>query len=406
MDNELKITNIDIKKNKIEIEYLIKGNWSNVFESKNNFFVEYSHDISNIDKSIAVIPFLCNILPISWLFDAEIIVDSIDKDFMECIENVKKGYKDMYPMLSFKGKFTYSNVKENKKSNKGGNLAFFSGGVDAFNTLVSHMQERPTLFVVWGADIDIDESTGWNNMNKSTEKTVNEFNLDYIIAKSSLRKFINSNVLCEKVKISGDDWWHGFQHGLGMIGLVAPIAFKYDKENIYFASSFTAEDKGKYTCASDPTIDNFIKFCKCNVIHDGYEFCRQDKVHNIIQFCQKTNKKIELRVCWESTGGKNCCQCEKCYRTMLAIFAEGENPRKYGFDYNRKQLKKIKYCQNDKFNYKRYIKIQSRMREKCNLNDIPKEIQWFYKIDISKLGYHPIYTFLRKVKNKIKRILK
>ena len=75
-------------------------------------------------------------------------------------------------------------------------------------------------------------------------------------------------------------------------------------------------------------------------------------------------------------------------------------------DKAKKQLKKIKYCQNDKFNYKRYIKIQSRMREKCNLNDIPKEIQWFYKIDISKLGYHPIYTFLRKVKNKIKRILK
>ncbi len=406
MDNKLKIKNVFIQKNKIQIEYLAEGDWSKVFVNKNYFFVEYNQDISNIDESIAIIPFLSNVLPISWLFDAEIIVNTIDKDFVDCLENVKKGYKDMYPMLSFDGKFTYNNVKENEKSNKGGNLAFFSGGVDAFNTLVSHMQERPTLFVVWGADIDIDESTGWNNMIKATEKTVNEFNLNYVVAKSSLRRFINTDILCEKVKASGDDWWHGFQHGLGMIGLVAPIAFKYNKENIYFASSFTAKDKGKYTCASDPTIDNFIKFCKCNVIHDGYEFCRQDKIHNIIQFCQKTNKKIELRVCWESTEGKNCCQCEKCYRTMLAIFAEGEDPKKYGFDYNKKQLRKIKYCQNDKFNYKRYAKIQSRMREKCNINDIPKEIRWFYKIDINKLGYHPIYTFLRKVKNKIRRILK
>lgn len=48
-----------------------------------------------------------------------------------------------------------------------------------------------------------------------------------------------------------------------------------------------------------------------------------------------------MRVCWESTGGSNCCNCEKCWRTILALYAEGENSREYGFDYTDKQLNQL-----------------------------------------------------------------
>ena len=157
------------------------------------------------------------------------------------------------------------------------------------------------------------------------------------------------------------------------------------------------------------TIDNFVRFCGAKVIHDGYEFSRQDKVHNIIEYCKDNNKNIELRVCWQSTGGRNCCQCEKCYRTMLAIFADGEDPRNYGFNYTKKQLRQIKYCQDNKFNYIRYTDIQIRMKEKCNIDEIPKELRWFYQMDIRKLGnnsYKVIGKFKGKIKNKIKRFLK
>ena len=99
MKNSIHIKNMHVLKNRIDYQYEVEGEWKQVFNLKDSFFVEYSQEISNVDESIAVIPFLSNILPISWLFDAEIIVDSIDKDFVECIENVKKGYKDMYPML-------------------------------------------------------------------------------------------------------------------------------------------------------------------------------------------------------------------------------------------------------------------------------------------------------------------
>ena len=67
------------------------------------------------------------------------------------------------------------------------------------------------------------------------------------------------------------------------------------------------------------------------MIHDGYDFNRQQKVKNIVRFCNSQNIKIDVHVCWESQTGRNCCKCEKCYRTILALIAEGAKPQDYGF---------------------------------------------------------------------------
>ena len=45
------------------------------------------------------------------------------------------------------------------------------------------------------------------------------------------------------------------------------------------------------------------------------------------------------------------------------------------------------------------------MRQKIEVTVLPKELQWFYKMDIKKLGYHPIYQFLSGCKRKIKTII-
>ena len=39
-----------------------------------------------------------------------------------------------------------------------------------------------------------------------------------------------------------------------------------------------------------------------------------------------------------SQEGDNCCMCEKCYRTMAGLWAEGENPENYGFSRAYKAL--------------------------------------------------------------------
>lgn len=406
MKNRFILNDVIITNNRIDYKYSVEGEVQEAFNNKEKFFVEYNYNISNMPESIAIIPLICNILPIIWLFDAEVYIKSCDEDFFNSIEEFKKGYIKMYPDLEFKGKIFAEKLVKNSITESNGAICFFSGGVDAFNTLLNHINENITMLTLWGADVTLQDNDGWNNVLKHLKKTANDFEISYIPVKSNFRTFYNMKKLNEKIYLTKKEWWHDFQHGIGIISFAAPISYITKKTTVYFASSFTAKDIGQYTCASDPTIDNYLKFCDVKVIHDGYEFTRQDKVHNIVEFCRKNNKQIELRVCWESTGGKNCCHCEKCYRTMLALFAEGEDPQKYGFEYTRKNLKKIKYCQDKRFSYKKYGEIQSTMRKNCHINDLPREIRWFYKTDIRKLGSNKIYKILIKIKRKVKRIFK
>ncbi len=411
MKSKIYIEPPQVSKNRIVYQYHIKGDWVEVFKKKQMFYIEYSCDISSVPESVAVIPLLCNILPVSWIYDAEIEVNSCDKDFFNSVKEFKQGYIDMYPKMQFGGKLSVNKVEDNKKNKVGGVVSFFSGGVDAFNTLTIHAEEKPTLITLWGADIAIGDIKGWENVQKQLHQVAEEFQVDYITIKSSLRCFLDEDKLSAMTREDDSGgWWHGFQHGIGLISHAAPITYSMGKSVVYIASSFTIKEKGLIPCASDPTIDNNLRFCESQVVHDGYEFNRQDKIHNITEFSKKCGIKIPLRVCWQSQGGKNCCLCEKCWRTILGIIAEKEDPRKYGFDYSDKEfnhiVKLMKRCSNPMFGELRYEPIQSAMRKNYTLLELQPKLKWFYNIDINRLGYHPLYTFARRYKNRVKRVLK
>lgn len=410
MENKITINEVSINNNRIDYKYNVFGEWSEAFKLDELFYIEYSCDISKVPEGVAVIPLLANLLPMAWIYDAEIVVPVCDKDFYDSINDFKKGYEDMYPMLSFGGKITVGNLQENV-CNGTGSAAFFSGGVDAFNTLVNHASEHPTLLTIWGADVQFEDTIGWERVLKHLKTTAEEFTVDFVTIKSSFRRFLDIRPLTGKVYASGDNWWHGFQHGIGIISHAAPIMYAMGKQIVYFASSFTAADKKKVTCASDPTIDNYVRFCGAKVHHDGYEFTRQMKIHNIVQFSHKIKKDIQLRVCWQSSGGANCCNCEKCWRTILGIYAEGFDPRKFGFQYNNKQLyrlaNKMKYSGDKMFSALRYQTIQRAMRENVDETDLPQAIRWFYEANINTLGQTPLwFRIIRKIKRIVETIVK
>lgn len=410
MRNKIVIGCPILENGKISYNYEVSGPWKEAFKEKDTMSIEYSMDVSSVPEGIAVVPFLANILPMAWVFDAEIITPVCDKAFYDSIPQFKKGYENMYPMMTFAGKLTVKNLEENIPSNANRSGAFFSGGVDAFNTLVCHEKEKPVLLTLLGADVQLSDEAGWNNVLTHLKETSLQFGVDYVTIKSEFRMFQEYDSLTIKVSKSGDGWWHGFQHGIGIICHAAPAAWVLGLSTVYFASSFTASDRGKVTCASDPTIDDFVRFGGTHIVHDGYEFTRQMKVHNITQFAKKTGMKIPLRVCWESTGGANCCNCEKCWRTMLAIYAEKQNPRKYGFEYTDEQLaviaNKMHYGRDKMFSALRYAPIQDAMRKNCQKWELPEQVQWFYDINVKKLGLDPLWKrCARKAKRYIKKII-
>lgn len=391
--NRLIVDNIEILDNAIVYRYTVQGIWKKFFNPNVEFFIDYSENISATPKNIAVIPLLCNFLPMAWVFNAEIIVPELDKDFYDNLDEAKHGYAEMYPRINFGGKLTVKNLVENNYEVSNGTAAFFSGGVDSFNTLISHADEHPALITLWGSDVKLDDVKGWNNVTAHALETAKNFGCKNLLVRSSFRYVINEGKLTQEVMpLSGDGWWHGFQHGIGIIGHAAPYVYKHRLGKLYIASTYTPSDKGNYTCASDPTIDNHVKVGKCITVHDGYEFNRQEKVHRICEYKRSSGIEINLRVCWESKGGENCCACEKCYRTILEIIAEGEEPAQFGFKKFPANLDKMKadYATEKFFNLTHsdilisiYRAIQNRFNE--NPERLKKYgLEWFMDIDFSE----------------------
>lgn len=405
--NTITIKSCKIENNQITILYEVEGILQKYINYNIPFIIEYSESIQKVPQNIAIIPFIADILPLIWLTDGELYIDELDESFYNSIDNFKQGYITMYPMLKFKGKIYVKKKIKNKVKETNNVAAFFSGGVDAFATLIAHLDEKPLLITLWGADINLNDTEGWKYTKQRIQSIANSFNLNNVFVRTNFRSILNEKQIPNLIKNTKDNWWHGFQHGIGIISHAAPLAYTHQLSNIYFASSFTIKDKGKVTCASDPTIDNFIKMCNSKVTHDQYEYSRQEKVKHICDFVKENNITFPIHVCWITSGGKNCCHCEKCYRTMFALFAEGVDPKNYGFNYTEEDLKKsyhlLKYYMS-----LRYKPIQKRFQENKDAL-INEHIKWICTCDIDDMSKptlnKKIYFIYQKICIKIKRIL-
>lgn len=412
--NCLEIKRIQKNGKRIEYSYEVTGRWQEFLNEKENMFLEYDCSVEEVPDSIAIVPLLCNILPISWVFDLTIKINELDEQFYKCIPELKNGYANMHPMIPMLGNLDVKRVEKNTYQPKNiGTL--FSGGVDAFNTLFQHIDEKPILLTLWGSDIKLNDEIGWKKVAGHHVEVAKEYNLEYSFIKTNFRTFINEIALSNQVwKIGNREWWHDFQHGIGILGHIAPIAYLRKMKIVYIASSSTPASKN-FVCASDPTIDNHLRYADCKVIHDGYEFNRQDKVHNICEFA-KNNKKtsIPLRVCWESSGGENCCECEKCYRTILEIISEKRDPNDFGFNFTpekrRKMMKIMPKMNLVKYNHNNYyFEAQQAFINNYTEEETPKDLIWFRKYKFKK--EKPKYKLFmerawRQTKSIIKKIIR
>ena len=293
-------------------------------------------------------------------------------------------------------------------------MCFFSGGVDAFATLIAHIEESPRLVTIFGADINLNDKEGTDNVLQHVANTGNQFKIEYNCIKTNIKDYLNYTYLNELVKKSNDSWWHGFQHGICLIGTAAPFVHILGIKQIYIASSYTKEDN--VPCASHPNIDNKVKFGGCQVLHDQYEYNRQQKIQHILEYTKtdSTVQNIQLRVCWMSRGGHNCSKCEKCYRTIFGLIAEGANPELFGFpnvnnDYNRisHDIKRNLIFHNSIITL--WTDIQSRIRYNYARKSvvIPPELEWILDFDFSKINKTPrkqTIIVLKKVKDQLRKL--
>lgn len=407
--DKIQIKKVNITSHRIEVYYSVEGEITKYFNPYEKcFWVEYTENVSSVPESIAVIPFVCNVLPIVWLADAEFVVGDLDEEFYHSLFEVKHGYMLLSRMLKFNGKVTVRNIIKNKYLPTQQSAVLFSGGVDAFTTLFRHLDDNPIMITLRGADVKLSDTEGWKVVSQHVTSTAKTFCLPQPeFVTTNFRTFINEGVLSELVTKSGDGWWHGYQHGIGIISHAAPIAYIKKLKVVCIASSATCKSLCIY--ASDPVIDSHLKFAETSVYHDGYFMNRLDKVKYLVDCCRQRNVSIHLRVCWITEGGHNCCKCEKCIRTIFNILAVGGDPKQMGFNIlpeNEKDFKRIVVSElmapNIRIHWhdiQNYILSHHYFERRNEPN-----YNWIYDLDIDKAFPKP--SFIRRCLRKIKNLIK
>lgn len=395
MKNRIIVNDVRISANRIDYVWYSEGDIKECFKPTEALFFEYSSVIDDIPKSIAVLPFLCNILPLAWLYDAEIIVNEVDRSFYKSIAKVKQGFIEMYPMLSFQGSLQAKAIVDNSFATAEPKAAvFFSGGVDSNFTLIDHLDEKPALITIIGADIELTDKNGIESLKKLVVETSKQCNLDSVTITSSFRKCMNYRKLDAKTAASHNGYWGGFQHGMAICGQAMPYAFLNGIETVYIASSRFVQDKDENQAwGSAPMIDDNLRFAFGRVIHDGYyAYNRQDKIRHIKEHVSRTGRKVHLHVCWETGGGKNCNCCEKCFRTMLALLLEGGNPNEYGFSFTSKTgsimesyFKHI--CSLHGMLFQRWIELQEKFLADRGFLSGDRSFDWLASFDFRAVNH-------------------
>ncbi|MCR4903451.1 MAG: hypothetical protein K6A23_11385, partial [Butyrivibrio sp.] len=224
---------------------------------------------------------------------------------------------------------------------------------------------------------------------------------------------VSENGIGKFIKDKGLEYWHDFQHGMALLTQAAIIGYKFRLEKIYIASSFCEKLKGKYLCASDPTIDNYVRLSLTKVVHDSYDMDRLSKVGFLVNKCREGLSYPQIHVCWVTKGGSNCGRCEKCCRTIMEIVASNGDPEKFGFKWQDKDKKEVKWLILHDFIFTEsrietaYEPIARLMQSESF--DKKQEYQWFINIDWEKVNddfLKKSKTSFRKIKKSIKKVIR
>lgn len=337
---------VKVKGRRIDYDYDVSGPWREAFilDDKTNdwfvtmngvhrFFVEYDADLTGIPKSLAVIPFLSNVLPMAWFYDAEIVVPELDHDFYHCLPAVKAGMQERHPTAKLGGRIIAKRLVKNVIDSGENAISLFSGGVDATFTAVSNLESKPILTTVWGADIYLIQEKEWSEVASQNRQTAKQLGLNFSSIKSSFRSFLDYATLKKNfdVPLGMPSWWYSVQHSIALVSMAAPLAWAKKANHIYIASSYSVEDDPETKCCNWPNIDGNVKYAGLSVTHHDFEVTRQKKVEAICRFFEANRLPMNLRVCWKAVAATNCCACEKCARTIYGIIAEKHDPNNFGF---------------------------------------------------------------------------
>ena len=200
----------------------------------------------------------------------------------------------------------------------------FTGGVDAFHTLLASEHAIERLVYAVGYDVPL---------HRRRRAAVVAAMVRVVAAETGREAAVITTNLRRHPLLKATPWLRAFGGPLAAIGhLLGPAIGR-----ILLASDglgFEHQEVG-----SRPSTDSLHGSATLAVEHVAHAVTRLDKIRRI---AAEPLVQRHLRVCWRNTGSAlNCGRCEKCVRTMLALDACGTLGRFPGFEHGRGLLAAI-----------------------------------------------------------------
>lgn len=342
----MKNERIELKELRVEGNKIIYAFESTLpFFKKKSFFVEYEKDIA-APESIAVIPFAAVMSPISWATGADLILPSLDRKYAGSLEHGEQYFKRwLAQRWPFDGKLKAPLADNRAETSKSGVL--FSGGLDSLTTYVRYKNERPDLFIIFGADIPIMNARFIQLCKDTYSKFAEEQNVRMNCVYTDVRQTYHDKDL----RRYSFNWYGQVAHGMMLTSMVAPLAYK-DLKTLYIASSHTTA-AGIQPWGSDKPLDDGLAWVNTGVIHDNEDRNRFQKIafdlkghHDVYKY---------LRVCWSQFQEFNCSHCEKCMRTISDLLLNDIDPSLCNFRVSKGTFVRLKEIFSKRYKFYGYF---------------------------------------------------
>ena len=321
---------ISVKSNLVEYHFSCSMELDKYFTTK-TMFIEYEESVENVPTSILTIPFVNCMLGLVWMSDSVLYVDKIDKTYYESIHSIKRAHEELYYYPGLKGVFVPSIIENNEVIQSNNSILLFGGGIDCHSSYLRNSDNVKCVLNIYGWLESVEEHNTVDFADKlTTERFANMMGISALHARSNFASQFNLPEIDKRLTSKiGSGYWLAFLHSMAFISIASPLAWKKGLNRIIIASSFT-KNYENHVCGSYITTDSEFRFARHGVVlHDGFELNRQEKVALIVNYQQYTKQPYYLQVC--SFNECNCCECEKCFRTILDIIALGGDPALFGF---------------------------------------------------------------------------
>jgi hypothetical protein len=296
------------------------------------FRTSYDVPIEDVPEGILVIPVLAQVCPVAWANGADVYVHEVDATFVRALERVEATLCGMYDFLEGGTLYARRTVNpEPEVSDDSGLL--FTGGVDSTCSYVRHREAAPTLISIrgWTITPDSADDENWRQLTTRVSEFAAERDLETAFIESNMLSALDHPMLLAHYKRYVDGaWYSSVGHGLGLLGLCAPMAYARGMADLYVAA--THWEGIDLEWGSRPDIDNHVRWAGTQCHHDSYELTRQERLDVIADYVASNAPTLELQTCNVRMDG-NCGRCEKCYRTAVGLRLSGLEPPAHGYPF-------------------------------------------------------------------------